>query len=379
MLSVNIIWHQLYVLIVMYSTTDNTSELAAHLTSVATDGDNICTLVKRGKFNFSTFSINAYQTIEYLLNKINSADDPTDYENQNIVLIDKLQDYHDREVGNFTVTEESSSAVNPTYVAPSMAVSSVTPASGANVFEVGNIETVAGTFTLNQGQILEPWNGNAVQDVRSGTIASSSAVSTTIFKNYYSAGGTEFTSTSQSIAATLSDGDLIATVDFSDVEIGWGKIGFTPQHIINEGPIPTDSDGTSLTSERYALQELPGTTDTMVYYGVTRIFSGNSVLEYNLLQDISSTSFIVTVDVETAPNRHIIDIADDDINYKGTPTISQMGTQGGADITSDFTTSSTSKTINGASVPYTRYTRTGTVGAEQFLVVEFPNNLTSVA
>ena len=81
----------------MYSTTDNTSELAAHLTSVATDGDNICTLVKRGKFNFSTFSINAYQTIEYLLNKINSADDPTDYENQNIVLIDKLQDYHDRE------------------------------------------------------------------------------------------------------------------------------------------------------------------------------------------------------------------------------------------------------------------------------------------
>lgn len=362
----------------MYKPNDNTSELAAHELSVATDGDNICTLVKRGKFNFSTFTISAYQSIEYLLNKIDSQDTPSDFEDQNIVLIDKLQDYHDREVGSFVVTLESTTPVSPTYVAPSVAASALTPSSNISVMEVGNVETVAGTFTLNQGQILEPWNGNALQDVRSGDLASSLLVTSNIFKNHYSAGGTQFTSLGQSVSTTLSGGNLIATANFSDVEIGWGYIGFTPSHVINEGPVPTNSDGTALTSETYTTQELAGTTNTVGYYGVTSIYSGNTVTSYSQLQDADSTSYYITVDIETAPNRHYIEIADDDITYKGTPVISQMGTQGGADITSNFTTSSVSRTVNGATVPYTKYTRTGSVGVEQFLVVTFPNKLSAV-
>lgn len=80
----------------MYNSYDNSYELAVHEKSVATHGDKICSLVKRGNFKFDTFAINSYQTIEYLLTK--GAENAVEN-----VLIDKLQDLHDKEKINFEV------------------------------------------------------------------------------------------------------------------------------------------------------------------------------------------------------------------------------------------------------------------------------------
>lgn len=91
----------------MYNSYDNAYELAAHEKSVATHGDKICILVKQGKFNFDTFTINSYQTIEYLLNK--GAEDAVEK-----VLIDKLQDLHDKERIKFEAVPVV--AVDPTYL-----------------------------------------------------------------------------------------------------------------------------------------------------------------------------------------------------------------------------------------------------------------------
>lgn len=359
----------------MYKPNDNTSELAAHELSVATDGDNICTKVKRGKFNFSTFTINAYQSIEYLLNKIDSADTPSDFEDQNIVLIDKLQDYHDREVGDFSVAPDApvTGGTSPTYVAPSITNNITAPTATTQTYEVGDIVTMAGTFTLNQGQMLESWNGNALQNVRSGDISSSSVLATELFKTYYAGGGTKYTALNDSVSATVSPG-TVGTLNFSDVEIGYGTVGFSPQNIIDVGPIPVDSNGNPIPSETYTGEVING-SQIIEFYGVTPIYHGVTTASTKLLMNYVSKDYYFTLGAESGGNRHIIEIADDEETYKGAPTFFDTATN--TDITTEFTTSSFVKVLDTAvSVNYTRYTRSGALATSGTSIkVTFPKAL----
>lgn len=245
----------------MYSTTDNTSDLLAHELSVATQGDDICTLVKRGKFNFSTFTINAYQSIEYLLNKINAADNPSDYEDQNIVLIDKLQDYHDKEVGNFTVTPvtEPEEATSPLYTEPILGkvVTGVDIVLTDDDLVVGNVIPEASLLISYEdsiipgssaGTIYEPWNNNTIQNVRVGQYISANTVLTSAAThNYGTNGGTQYTTLASSVGTTtIAESGLSINTTVSDVEIGYGTTEFGLQFVRDVGPTPVDSDGTSL-------------------------------------------------------------------------------------------------------------------------------------
>lgn len=361
----------------MYSTTDNTSELLAHELSVATQGDTICANVKRGKFNFSTFTINAYQSIEYLLNKINSSDTPSNYEDQNIVLIDKLQDYHDREVGGFVINPEQSitAGTSPTYIAPFITTVITEPTPTTQVYEVGEVVTMSGTFTLNQGQMLESWNGNVLQNVRSGNIVDSRVVATELFKEYYSGGGSKYTSLGQSVSATISPG-TVGTLNFADVEMGYGTIGFAPRNTIDAGPVPVDSNGNSIPTEAYPGATIGGTASNQVieFYGVLPIYHGVTTASTKLLTNYVSKDYYFSLGAESGGNRHIIEIADDDISYKESVVFYDTAT--GTDVTSEFVESSISKVLTtGVTVSYTRFTRSGTLAGATDYKVSFEKAL----
>lgn len=343
----------------MYNSYDNAYELAAHEKSVATQGDKICTQVKRGNFNFSTFGINSYQTIEYLLNK--GAEDAVEK-----VLIDKLQDLHDKErikfeaapvvvvdptylitpnitnvdeggfvtfnvfTANFgsgtlywTITGSATSSdfvtysgsvnidndfgtfsiqttldlttegtetfsvnlrtnsvtgtvvatsapvtindtsllpnpVLPTYTEPVLKQSYTIP-KGAyfdNLYMVGEIingiELEAGYSGIagaSTGSILEPWNGNAVQNDRVGEFISAQTVVTEIptYSNDPT-GGSPYNTLNANVPTTISVDNHQVTNSLSDVEAGYGSITFKTNALRDVGPTPVDSLGNTLST-----------------------------------------------------------------------------------------------------------------------------------
>jgi hypothetical protein len=351
----------------MYNDYDVQYELLAHQNSVAIHGDRICNSVKKGRFSFDTFSINTYQSIEYLLNK--GATDAVE-----ITLIDKLQDLHDREKVTLAsipvvITEDG---ILPTYTVPYLTKTDLATSTATTL--VGDI--ITGTFevNLNRGQILEPWNSNVEQNKRSGNINLAIATVDKLPSVYIANAGTVFT-LAQNLTMTIDDGLVKATFTNNDIQVGYGRLTFGVSIFTDIGNIPKDSNGSllyDLVYDSVNFKAYNANSNTNKYefniYGITPIYHGASTASNTLLPSSASKTFNFLI--SDTGNDAIIEISDADILYRGTPVIKSNT----IDVTSDFVITSITKTLSNAlDLPYKKYTLSVADIQTSLYEITFPN------
>ena len=351
----------------MYNNYDVQYELASHENSVAVHGDRICNNVKKGRFQIDTYSINSYQSIEYLLNK--GASDAVE-----IRLIDKLQDLHDREKVTLDVIQEviTEDGILPTFTVPFLTKTDL--ANGTATTLAGDIITGLFEVNLNRGQILEPWNSNLEQNKRSGVINLALATIDKLPSVYIENAGTVFT-LGQNLTMTIDDNLIKATFVNNDIQVGYGRLTFGVSVFTNVGEIPKDSNGTLLYDQVYDAANFKAynaNSNTNKYefnvFGITPIYYGASIAS-NVLTP-SAASKVFNFFISDINNDAIIEISNADITHRGTPVIKSNN----VDVTSDFTQSSITKTLaNSLELPYTRFTLAVADIQSSLYEIIFPN------
>lgn len=356
----------------MYNNYDVQYELASHENSVAVHGDRICNNVKKGRFQIDTYSINSYQSIEYLLNK--GASDAVE-----IRLIDKLQDLHDREKVVIPVPPVLDTLVLPTYTAPVLIANKISPVTEPayipNIYVVGEVITFtvkAGYSDIDgasAGSIIEPWNNNAVQNVRQGQFISAQHLVTSVptYANGL-AGGTQYTTLNQLVNTVISDDGLNFSLSLADVEIGYGKLTFRANCTFLQGPTPIDNLGNSLstlvsdpltdgilvgggysTNSNVGAAGFTGRFPIYIKSGASEEILTGLEFYFNLNNDFNP------IFGYTTGLNYEIKIATEDVTARGPVTIYDYYT--GVNITADAVITTINKVIEtGLTVPYTVYT-----------------------
>lgn len=231
--------------------------------------------------------------------------------------------------------------VNPTFVNPSSTFTD----NVNSLYEVSQSVSITFTSTFNRGQIL--LNGSE-QDKRSG------------LPNQYVYTGDGLTTTP---STSLTNSQTI-THEFS-----LGNQSWTNYVSYDEGPQPLDSKGDDFSSP---LSAGDTSTDTITIEGVYPLFGSTSDIttatKQSLVSMISANNISLSLVAETGGNKQFLDIPDAWLSSRSLQGIQTYNTlngqweyQGGSAASSKtfWTTTSTTQTIQGDSVDYTRYTYNG--------------------
>jgi len=390
----------------MYNRKDNTIELLAHRKSVAEQGDKICTKVKRGIFNINTDTINSYQSIEYMLNKLNSISDFDNYKYQNIQLIDKLQDYHKKEYTSFNVPfepEVPTVQVYPTYTEPILKWDTnqeLTPQDLVVGSVLNNITmTVSYEDTVldgaSTGYILEPWNNDAIQNERVGSFVSASTqLAKKMLYTYGGNGGIQYTTLGAVIpGTTISDSGKTINFNVNDLEIGYGTISLGLNYIRGLGVVPLDNFGNQVLDTNPAFQynengPFVGETNNSFLTGVNPhiaiildgyypIYLSDNTTE-EVVYDFLSRDIVRPLNYNFnnynnlptnvgGSNAYVIRLSKEEVDDRGVKILADYGI---TDITSSAVQTTYSQTLSsGITVDYYRYE----------IPVTLPHNLTVLA
>jgi hypothetical protein len=227
---------------------------------------------------------------------------------------------------------------NPTFVAPTFSLTD----SVANLQEIGDVINIPLTFNFNRGAIKGDlvggtWDANATQDFRAGE-----ATSYTIDGNTQP--GNTYTVSSHTVS--------IGTNSFS------GTVTYT------QGPQPVDSNGSNYNSQ------LAGGTSpsrSTSFEGVYPIFLGNSggTEDKRALISHSANNIECSQDYnETSSLRHRIAIPNDMIGSQSVSfqQFNTLNSQWENIQSSDFTSSSVTRAVQGNSINYTLYTKSASIG-----------------
>lgn len=225
----------------------------------------------------------------------------------------------------------------PTFVAPTFSLSD----NAAGLIEIGTSLNVGLTFNFNRGSIKGDmvngtWDANATQDFRAGA------------------------STSYTIEGNTQAGSTYTVSGHTVVE---GSNSFSSTVTYGVGPQPIDSNGSNYSTP---LGGGTSATQSTSFEGVYPIFLGNDAggeVKRALISHSANNIECEQAYGETT-YRHRIAIPNDMIDSR-TVSWQQFNTlnnQWENISSSDFTSSSTTRTVQGNTVNYTLYTKSASIG-----------------
>jgi hypothetical protein len=225
----------------------------------------------------------------------------------------------------------------PTFVAPTFSLSD----NAAGLIEIGTSLNVGLTFNFNRGSIKGDmvngtWDANATQDFRAGA------------------------STSYTIEGNTQAGSTYTVSGHTVVE---GSNSFSGTVTYGVGPQPVDSNGSNYSTP---LGGGTSATQSTSFEGVYPIFLGNDAggeVKRALISHSANNIECEQAYGETT-YRHRIAIPNDMIDSR-TVSWQQFNTlnnQWENISSSDFTSSSTTRTVQGNAVNYTLYTKSASIG-----------------